>query len=57
MGFTRTFMELKLVHGLINPRQHTVLLVPLWNWNVESLIWYTPEASFTRTFMELKLEM
>ena len=49
-------MELKQDLGIDFVGHPEVLLVPLWNWNME-LINRTKEEKdcFTRTFMELKL--
>ena len=32
-----------------------VLIVPLWNWNVEAVVAFSLISGFNRTFMELKL--
>ena len=55
MGFNCTFMELKLHIPYKSLANALVLIVPLWNWNINvencSL---TASLSFNCTFMELK---
>ena len=55
--FNRTFMELKLYSSICFFALSAVLIVPLWNWNlnaVSSLL--VDSARFNRTFMELKYQ-
>ena len=53
--FNRTFMELKFQARQFRMLQISVLIVPLWNWNINLLLWISQEGlSFNRTFMELK---
>ena len=54
ISFNRTFMELKLVKGIICNTLANVLIVPLWNLNNIRLQAYKKRKSFNRTFMELK---
>ena len=51
----RTFMELKwkLIQAII--MYHSVLIVPLWNWNRFLVVLAKEIESSNRTFMELKL--
>ena len=52
--FNRTFMELKFIHVRIRSRVVSVLIVPLWNWNIQGTTGESPCDCFNRTFMELK---
>ena len=57
MGFNRTFMELKSILAQSDIKRRSVLIVPLWNWNMGIDKNLTPEEySFNRTFMELKFQ-
>ena len=47
-------MELKCVTITDEARVKTVLIVPLWNWNIGKMIGPLFNASSNRTFMELK---
>ena len=49
-------MELKSREELPPPRRWLVLIVPLWNWNIEVEPFAEVGASFNRTFMELKCQ-
>ena len=48
-------MELKYVLGESFYHNLYVLIVPLWNWNNESVVLLSKLICFNRTFMELKL--
>ena len=52
--FNRTFMELKYGPPDAFAQRHSLLIAPLWNWNII----YEPvryeHVAFNRTFMELK---
>ena len=50
----RTFMELKLQKSLLLSIGITVLIVPLWNWNVYQVKVGEQDYGSNRTFMELK---
>ena len=49
-------MELKYQNTHQRNHHHSVLIVPLWNWNYVSLLKFRLQDSFNRTFMELKYE-
>ena len=53
--FNRTFMELKWNIGRNVIASGWVSIVPLWNWNCNTIIQKSRYSSFNRTFMELKL--
>ena len=50
----RTFMELKSAKARLAQQRKSVLIAPLWNWNLLRLPFRTPCARSNRTFMELK---
>ena len=52
--FNRTFMELKSQTPNAPQMQSYVLIVPLWNWNIDMSATYGYAPRFNRTFMELK---
>ena len=43
-SFNRTFMELKSWFGLAEQCEQTVLIVPLWNWNIRRCWTMTSES-------------
>ena len=45
MGSNCTFMELKFDRRQRNERSHRVLIVPLWNWNIDNMYWVNSEQS------------
>ena len=54
-GSNRTFMELKYIYFVIYQICYFVLIVPLWNWNMENQGGSNaPALRSNRTFMELK---
>ena len=54
MRSNRTFMELKYVSVIPPTLNLTVLIVPLWNWNLQNRIINSTSICSNRTFMELK---
>ena len=54
MSFNRTFMELKSRTSKTVWTIKLVLIVPLWNWNIDIDDVFSTSDSFNRTFMELK---
>ena len=57
ISFNRTFMELKLIGDIFRLMFPQVLIVPLWNWNLATMMVRMVSKSFNRTFMELKFSI
>ena len=53
-GSNRTFMELKYIDAILERLTKWVLIVPLWNWNLQKWKMAAFRACSNRTFMELK---
>ena len=51
----RTFMELKYGHWFAEDTKSSVLIAPLWNWNIRQSGRTFAGKGSNRTFMELKL--
>ena len=52
----RTFMELKYDYRDKTIFFRDVLIVPLWNWNSDTICLHLGDPSSNRTFMELKFD-